>query len=230
LLGFAHGNTSVIGRSAAMHHPVDIAGSRRTSPRIKDTCRWPVELLSKSSPDRYRRAMARDGDVGHRCRRMSMQAAQCAICRSGVGGGLADHYALSWFASRLDGTDSILSLVADVKRPGAPRRAELRSIATITRSEGSPSVPIQYTAISDKKDSLPARLPYAQTDKEPDGRKLYPLLLTLPQAAEESGLTVWQIRGLIASGQLPVVKVGRTFYIRRATLLRWVERAEELVV
>jgi len=54
-------------------------------------------------------------------------------------------------------------------------------------------------------------------------------LLNLPDAAGVLGLTVWQIRGLIANRLLPVVQVGRKFYLRRATLLRWTERAEGLV-
>lgn len=53
------------------------------------------------------------------------------------------------------------------------------------------------------------------------------LLLDIPAAAAFLGLTAWQIRGIIASGELPVVKVGRKFYVRRSTLLRWAERAEE---
>jgi excisionase family DNA binding protein len=52
------------------------------------------------------------------------------------------------------------------------------------------------------------------------------LLLNLSTAAPVVGLTVWQLRGLISSGELPVVKVGRKLYVRRATLLRWSERAE----
>lgn len=55
------------------------------------------------------------------------------------------------------------------------------------------------------------------------------LLMSVPEAASFAGLTVWQIRGLIATRQLPVVKVGRRFAIRRATLVRWAERAEGLV-
>ena len=54
-------------------------------------------------------------------------------------------------------------------------------------------------------------------------------LLNLPRAAKEIGLTVWQLRGLISSQQLPVVRVGRKFYIRLQTLNRWSERAEGLV-
>jgi len=53
------------------------------------------------------------------------------------------------------------------------------------------------------------------------------LLLDLKDAAPVIGLTVWQIRGLVASGDLPIVMVGRKIYLRRATLVRWVERAEE---
>jgi excisionase family DNA binding protein len=52
------------------------------------------------------------------------------------------------------------------------------------------------------------------------------LLLNLVEASPVVGLTVWQIRGLIASGELPVVKVGRRLYLRRSTLTRWAERVE----
>jgi hypothetical protein len=52
------------------------------------------------------------------------------------------------------------------------------------------------------------------------------LLLSLTDASPVIGLTVWQMRGLVASGQLPVVRVGRKLYVRRATLARWAERAE----
>lgn len=54
-------------------------------------------------------------------------------------------------------------------------------------------------------------------------------LLNLPDAGALLGLTIWQIRGLIAARSLPVVQVGRKFYLRRTTLLRWIERAEGLV-
>lgn len=64
----------------------------------------------------------------------------------------------------------------------------------------------------------------AVCDDKPDS-----LLLTLPEAAAMAGLTIWQIRGLIATRQIAVVKVGRKFHIRRATLIRWTERAEGLV-
>jgi excisionase family DNA binding protein len=52
------------------------------------------------------------------------------------------------------------------------------------------------------------------------------LLLNLSTAAPVVGLTVWQLRGLIANGELPVVRVGRKLYVRRQTLARWAERAE----
>jgi excisionase family DNA binding protein len=52
------------------------------------------------------------------------------------------------------------------------------------------------------------------------------LLLNLSTAAPVVGLTVWQLRGLIANGEILVVKVGRKLYVRRQTLTRWAERAE----
>lgn len=52
------------------------------------------------------------------------------------------------------------------------------------------------------------------------------LLLNLKDASPVIGLSIWQMRGLIASGELPVVRVGRKLYLRRATLSRWAERAE----
>jgi excisionase family DNA binding protein len=54
-------------------------------------------------------------------------------------------------------------------------------------------------------------------------------LLAVPAAASFLGLSVWQVRGLIAGHSLPVVQVGRKFYLRRATLVRWQERTEGLV-
>jgi hypothetical protein len=65
-------------------------------------------------------------------------------------------------------------------------------------------------------DSIPVVLPLNQNR----------LLLDLPDASSVSGLTVWQLRGLIASGELPVVKVGRKLYLRQTTMQRWAERAE----
>ena len=52
------------------------------------------------------------------------------------------------------------------------------------------------------------------------------LLLDLPGASSVAGLTIWQLRGLIATGEIPIVRVGRKLYLRRATLVRWAERAE----
>jgi hypothetical protein len=53
------------------------------------------------------------------------------------------------------------------------------------------------------------------------------LLLDINGAAAFAGLTPWQVRGLIANGDLSVVQVGRKLYMRRATITRWAERAEE---
>ena len=52
------------------------------------------------------------------------------------------------------------------------------------------------------------------------------LLLDLKGAASFLGVTLWQLRGLVADKQLPIVRVGRKFYIRKASAIRWVERAE----
>jgi len=52
------------------------------------------------------------------------------------------------------------------------------------------------------------------------------LLLDIRGAGQFLGLSTWQVRALISDG-LPIVKVGRKFYFRRATLVRWAERAEE---
>jgi excisionase family DNA binding protein len=55
------------------------------------------------------------------------------------------------------------------------------------------------------------------------------LLLSVPQAAAHLGIGIWALRGLIADKRLPVVKVGRAFYLRRATLAKWAEGAERFV-
>jgi hypothetical protein len=52
------------------------------------------------------------------------------------------------------------------------------------------------------------------------------ILLDLIDASPVVGLTIWQLRGLISTGEIPVVKVGRKLYLRRQTLVRWAERAE----
>jgi len=54
------------------------------------------------------------------------------------------------------------------------------------------------------------------------------LLVSLTDATDIVGLTVWRLRGLIANRELPIIKVGRKFYLRRSTLIRWAERAEAL--
>jgi excisionase family DNA binding protein len=68
----------------------------------------------------------------------------------------------------------------------------------------------------------------AQRNRPPVGTAAAPdsFLLDLPAASSAAGLTVWQLRGLITSGEIPVVRVGRKLYVRRATLQRWAERAE----
>ncbi len=53
-----------------------------------------------------------------------------------------------------------------------------------------------------------------------------PALVDIRGAAALLGLTQWQIRGLIAAKELPIIRVGTKFYFRRSTLLRWAERAE----
>ena len=53
-----------------------------------------------------------------------------------------------------------------------------------------------------------------------------PLLLNVPTAARELGITVWQLRGLIWAKKIPVVQIGRKLYLRRATLTRWTENEE----
>jgi excisionase family DNA binding protein len=53
------------------------------------------------------------------------------------------------------------------------------------------------------------------------------LLLDIKDAGRFLGLSSWQVRALISDGSLPIVKVGRKFYFRRTTLVRWAERAEE---
>jgi excisionase family DNA binding protein len=52
------------------------------------------------------------------------------------------------------------------------------------------------------------------------------LLLNIPAASAVLGLTVWQIRGLIANGEIPVIRVGKKLFLRRAALTRWAERSE----
>jgi excisionase family DNA binding protein len=51
-------------------------------------------------------------------------------------------------------------------------------------------------------------------------------LLDVAGAGKFLGLTSWQIRGLLASGEIRCIRVGRKIYFRRATLVRWVEISE----
>jgi excisionase family DNA binding protein len=51
-------------------------------------------------------------------------------------------------------------------------------------------------------------------------------LLDIRAAGQLLGLSYWQVYGLIKTRELPVVPVGTKFYLRRAMLLRWAERAE----
>jgi excisionase family DNA binding protein len=53
------------------------------------------------------------------------------------------------------------------------------------------------------------------------------LLLDIRGAAALLGITPWQVRALISNGSLKIVKIGRKFYFRRASLVRWAERAEQ---
>jgi hypothetical protein len=52
------------------------------------------------------------------------------------------------------------------------------------------------------------------------------LLLKFKQAVPILGLTEWQIRGLVASGDLKCVRIGKRLYLRRKTVERFVENAE----
>jgi len=51
-------------------------------------------------------------------------------------------------------------------------------------------------------------------------------LLSIRQAAQEFGLTVWGWRNLIWSGTLPVVQLGRTQYIDRKDIERLIENSK----
>jgi excisionase family DNA binding protein len=64
----------------------------------------------------------------------------------------------------------------------------------------------------------------AQTtlEQKPDTAQL----LDIAGAGKFLGLTSWQIRGLLASGELRCIRVGRKIYFRRATLVRWAELSE----
>jgi len=55
-----------------------------------------------------------------------------------------------------------------------------------------------------------------------------PLLLSVVEAGQVLGVGTWAVRGLISRRRLPVVRVGRKLFVRRATLARFVESAERL--
>jgi hypothetical protein len=54
-----------------------------------------------------------------------------------------------------------------------------------------------------------------------------PTLLKIPDAARLLGLTPWQLRAVIATGELPILRIGKRIYVRAAALARWAERAED---
>jgi excisionase family DNA binding protein len=52
-----------------------------------------------------------------------------------------------------------------------------------------------------------------------------PSLLTIPQAAMYLGAaSEWAVRRLIYAGQLPYIKVGKRFNLRKADLDAWIEK------
>lgn len=71
--------------------------------------------------------------------------------------------------------------------------------------------------------------PNVPTNLSPVSGQGFPVLLSVLEASQFLGLTVWQIRGLIRDRKLAVVQVGRAFYMRRAALTRWAESEESFV-
>ena len=53
------------------------------------------------------------------------------------------------------------------------------------------------------------------------------LLLRIPEAAETLGLGRTKIYELIATGELPTIRVGRAVRISVSTLQKWVEEREQ---
>ena len=90
------------------------------------------------------------------------------------------------------------------------------SVTTPTNCEASPATPVPSVPLQDISATAYTPRPLGES-----------VLLSVPAAAAFLGISVWQVRGLIAAGDLRVVKVGRKFYLRRKTLLRWAEVAEE---
>jgi excisionase family DNA binding protein len=74
-----------------------------------------------------------------------------------------------------------------------------------------------------------AATPPIQTrgDQRHSGSTSTGLLLDIKEAAWLLNLTVWQVRGLVSAGELRVARVGRKFYFRKQSLVRWAERAEQ---
>lgn len=55
------------------------------------------------------------------------------------------------------------------------------------------------------------------------------ILLDIGEAAEVLGLTIWRVRALISAGELPRIKIGNKFFLRRQALSRWAEQKERKV-
>lgn len=62
-----------------------------------------------------------------------------------------------------------------------------------------------------------------------DKSEKLPRLLTLKQAAEYAGMSVWTIRDMIGSGLIPVVRFGniRRLFIDRDDLDELIEKSKE---
>jgi excisionase family DNA binding protein len=74
----------------------------------------------------------------------------------------------------------------------------------------------------------------AKGNKKKDGQRTsnpLPRLLTLKQASEYLGLTVWAIRERIWAGQLPVLQFpgGKKQYLDRSDLESFIERNKRIV-
>lgn len=58
--------------------------------------------------------------------------------------------------------------------------------------------------------------------KTEQNNKILPKLLSIKKASIYSGLTIWTIRQLIWAGKIPVVCVGRTYYIATEDIDKWI--------
>jgi excisionase family DNA binding protein len=56
-----------------------------------------------------------------------------------------------------------------------------------------------------------------------------PILLDMRAAGALLGISYWRLYSLVRNQELSVVEIGSKFYFRRASLLRWAERAEHKV-